>query len=151
EALLAVINDILDFSKIEAGRLEMDQLVFDHAEVLGDTMKSLGLRAHAKGLELLCHIAPDAPPLLRGDPGRLRQVLVNLVGNAIKFTDQGEVAVDAKVEQQADGTVTMHYTVSDTGIGIPEEKLSRIFEAFEQVDMTVARRYGGTGLGLAIS
>jgi signal transduction histidine kinase/CheY-like chemotaxis protein/HPt (histidine-containing phosphotransfer) domain-containing protein len=185
ESLLTVINDILDFSKIEAGRLDLEHVPFDHAEWLGDTMKSLGLRAHGKNLELLYRIAPDVPPWLVGDPWRLRQVLFNLVGNAIKFTERGEVAVnvrlatdiegqqpadagrsvdfdprdetnaatpDDQLGSQADGrAVVLHYSVRDTGVGIPAHKLERMFEAFEQADSSTTRRYGGTGLGLAIA
>ena len=154
ESLLQVINDILDFSKIEAGRLDLESLPFDHGELLGDAMKSLGLRAHAKGLELLHRVAPDVPRELIGDPGRLRQVIVNLVGNAIKFTAHGEVLLN--VERHVDpaappGGIELRYAVRDTGIGIAPEKLSAIFQPFEQADTTTTRRFGGTGLGLAIS
>jgi signal transduction histidine kinase/CheY-like chemotaxis protein/HPt (histidine-containing phosphotransfer) domain-containing protein len=151
ESLLTVINDILDFSKIEAGRLDLEHIPFNHAEWLGDTMKSLGLRAQGKGLELLCRIAPETPAWLIGDPGRLRQVLVNLVGNAIKFTERGEVAVDVRPEEASNGAVSLHYAVRDTGPGIPAHKLDKMFEAFEQADPSTTRRFGGTGLGLAIS
>jgi len=150
ESLLQVINDILDFSKIEAGRMELERVVFDHAEMLGNAMKVLGMRAHGKGLELLHRLAPDLPPVLIGDPGRLRQVIVNLVGNAVKFTDCGEVIVNVELESQHNGKATLHYTVADSGVGIPPEKLEGIFEAFEQVETTASRRFGGTGLGLAI-
>ena len=151
EALLTVINDILDFSKIEAGRVDLEHAPFDHAELLGDTMKSLGFRAAGKGLEIVCRIAPDVPTVLTGDTGRLRQVLINLVGNAIKFTHQGEVVVDVRVESAMDGTVVLRYTVRDTGIGIAPDTLTRIFEPFEQADSSTTRRFGGTGLGLSIS
>jgi len=151
EALLAVINDILDFSKIEAGRLMLDRSVFDLRESIGDTMKSLALRAHKQGLELACHIAPDVPALVAGDPGRVRQIVINLVGNAIKFTEQGEVVLEVSREPGAERQVVLHFAVRDTGIGIPQEKLSAIFLPFEQVDGTLARRHGGSGLGLAIS
>jgi two-component system, sensor histidine kinase and response regulator len=151
ESLLAVINDILDFSKIEAGRLELDQTVFDLREVLGDTMKSMALRAHHKGLELAYHVDEQVPALLVGDRQRLRQIIVNLAGNAIKFTDQGEVVVDVAVDHRSSEEVELCFQVRDTGIGIPAEQCSRIFEAFEQADESPARRFSGTGLGLAIS
>ena len=150
ESLLAVINDILDFSKIEAGKLSLEEVPFNLREVLGDTMKSLALRAHRKRLELACHVAPDVPFAVEGDPHRLRQIVINLVGNAIKFTEAGEVVLDVAVQQQADNSLMLHFRVQDTGIGIPEDKLQSIFEAFEQADTSTTRRYGGTGLGLAI-
>jgi two-component system sensor histidine kinase/response regulator len=150
ESLLTVINDILDFSKVEAGKLELEQATFDVREVLGDTMKSSALRAHGKGLELACHIFPDVPEWLVGDAGRLRQVVVNLVGNAIKFTDAGEVVLNVAVQQLNHLGVRLHCTVADTGIGIPEDKQETVFRAFEQADSSATRRYGGTGLGLAI-
>jgi two-component system sensor histidine kinase/response regulator len=150
ESLLTVINDILDFSKVEAGKLELEQATFDVREVLGDTMKSSALRAHGKGLELACHILPDVPEWLVGDAGRLRQVVVNLVGNAIKFTDAGEVVLNVAVQQLNHLGIRLHCTVADTGIGIPEDKQETVFRAFEQADSSATRRYGGTGLGLAI-
>ncbi len=150
DALLSVINDILDFSKIEAGKLELRASPFRLREGLGDTMKSLAVRAHEKGLELACHIAPDVPEHLVGDLGRLRQIIVNLVGNAIKFTDVGEVVLDVALEELEDERVTLHCTISDTGIGIPADKRATIFEAFEQADRFQTRRFSGTGLGLAI-
>ena len=151
EALLLVINDVLDFSKIEAGKIDLERTTFDLPEILGDTMKSLAIRAHGKGLELACQIHADVPANLIGDIGRLRQVVVNLVGNAIKFTDRGEVVLVVSRQSQADDDVTVHFAVSDTGIGIPEEKRNAIFDAFEQADATTTRRFGGTGLGLAIA
>ena len=151
DALLGLINDILDFSKIEAGKLELESVSFDLRESLGDTMKSLAMRAHAKGLELACEIRSDVPERIVGDPGRLRQIVVNLVGNAVKFTDTGEVVLTVGHESQSDGEVVLHFAVSDTGIGIPEDKAAHIFGAFEQADSTTTRRFGGTGLGLAIS
>jgi len=151
EALLAVINDVLDFSKIEAGKLVLDRTTFDLGESLGDMMKSLAIRAHGKGLELACHIPLDVPCVVVGDSTRLRQILVNLVGNAIKFTELGEVILDVQPESQRNEEVMLHFTVTDTGIGIPEDKLAAIFEMFEQADSTTTRRFGGTGLGLAIS
>ena len=151
EALLSLINDILDFSKIEAGRLDLDWAAFDLHESLGDTTKWLATRAHAKGLELVCHIRPEVPVAVVGDQTRLRQIVVNLLGNAIKFTDHGEVVLDVKRHSQSDGHVVLHFTVIDTGIGIPDSKLAAIFDVFEQADTTTTRRFGGTGLGLAIS
>lgn len=151
ESLLTVINDILDFSKIEAGKLGIEQTPFEIREFLGDTLKSMGLRAHRKGLELIAEISPSVPTMLVGDPHRLRQVLVNLVGNAIKFTEQGEILLHVAPEPDGDGNVILHFRVTDTGIGIPAEKFSSIFEAFEQADHSTTRKFGGTGLGLAIS
>jgi signal transduction histidine kinase/ligand-binding sensor domain-containing protein/ActR/RegA family two-component response regulator len=156
--LLTIINDILDFSKIEAGKLELDPVEFDLRESLADTMKTLGLRAHQKGLELACQVQPDVPDALVGDVGRLRQIVINLVGNAIKFTDRGEIVVDVSIVGQpqpaADRTATdveLHLAVTDTGIGISAEKQRLIFEAFSQADNSITRQYGGTGLGLTIS
>jgi two-component system sensor histidine kinase/response regulator len=150
EALLGVINDVLDFSKIESGKLEIDKHLFDVSESLGDMMKSLGLKAHSKDLELAFRVHPEVPRFVIGDVGRLRQVLVNLVGNAIKFTDHGEVVVEAKrLSESSDGLV-LEFRVRDTGIGIAEDKLGTIFNEFEQADSSTTRRYGGTGLGLAI-
>ncbi|HEV1993867.1 MAG TPA: response regulator [Candidatus Acidoferrum sp.] len=150
ESLLSIINDILDFSKIEAGKLEIEAIPFDLRESLGETMRSLSVRAHQKGLELIYDVQPDVPEALIGDPGRIRQVLVNLVGNAIKFTEQGEVFINVEEESQEDAITCLHFTVKDTGVGIPSEKQSKIFEAFLQADGSMARRYGGTGLGLTI-
>ena len=151
ESLLAVINDILDFSKIEAGKLDFDAIEFNLRDSLSATVKTLSLRAHEKGLELVCQIPPDVPDKLVGDPGRLRQVVVNLVGNAIKFTERGEVVFRAEMESKGETEVSLHFSVADTGIGIPAEKLSRIFEAFTQADNSMTRKFGGTGLGLTIS
>jgi signal transduction histidine kinase/DNA-binding response OmpR family regulator len=151
ESLLSIINDILDFSKIEAGRLSLEPAPFDLADTLGDTMKSLSLRAHAKGLELAYRIGWDVPAMIMGDRSRLRQVVVNLVGNAIKFTETGEVVLQIGRESRADDEVELHFTVTDTGVGIPDNKLEVIFQVFEQADITTTRRFGGTGLGLAIS
>ncbi len=171
DALLLLINDILDFSKIEAGKLELDVADFSLREHLGDVLNTLAVRAAQKGLELAGHVAPDVPDALRGDPGRLRQVLVNLVGNALKFTSRGEVVVEVK-RQSTDSTdytdkrgegvpssqsvssaksVDLLFSVRDTGIGIPADKQGLIFEAFAQADSSTTRKYGGTGLGLAIS
>jgi PAS domain S-box-containing protein len=184
DALLAVINDVLDFSKIEADRLELEALPFELRDTVGDALKALAVRARQKGLELSCQIAPDVPRTVVGDPGRLRQVLLNLVGNGIKFTERGEVAVAVKREttehtehtekEQAEevgaeahpgscpsrpsfsvcsvsSVVSLHFSVRDTGIGIPPEKQPAVFEPFVQADSTTSRKYGGTGLGLAIS
>jgi PAS domain S-box-containing protein len=151
EGLLGVINDILDFSKIEARKLELESIDFSLRETLGDTMKVLGPRAREKGLELACHIPPDVPDGLRGDPVRLRQVVLNLVGNALKFTEAGEVVVDAAVEQRIDDRLGLRIAVRDTGIGITADKKELIFAAFAQADASTTRKYGGTGLGLAIS
>ena len=151
ESLMSVINDVLDFSKIEAGKLDLELAPFDMRESLGDTMKSMALRAHTKGLELACQIRPEVPDRLVGDAGRLRQIVVNLVGNAIKFTDSGEVVLDVARQDHSNDEVVLHVTVTDTGIGIPDEKRSSVFEAFEQADGSTTRRFGGTGLGLAIS
>jgi PAS domain S-box-containing protein len=151
EALLLLINDILDFSKIEAGRLELEHAEFDLYETLGDTMKLLALRAHRKGLELACHFRPDVPAAVVGDGPRLRQVVVNIVDNAIKFTARGEVLLDVGVELREAEAVTLHFAVKDTGIGIPAEKHQLVFGAFEQADSSTTRRFGGTGLGLTIA
>jgi two-component system sensor histidine kinase/response regulator len=151
DSLLSLINDILDFSKIEAGKLELDPQDFPLRESLGETMKALGLRAHQRGLELAWRVSDEVPDSLTGDLGRLRQVLVNLIGNAVKFTEQGEVVLQVDQVDQSDATVALHFSVRDTGIGIPEEKKKVIFEAFEQADGSTTRKYGGTGLGLAIT
>jgi PAS domain S-box-containing protein len=163
EVLLAVINDLLDFSKIEAGKLQLDRATFSLRALLNDTLRSLALRAHRKGLELVGHFDPAVPDTFVGDAGRLRQVLANLVGNAIKFTEQGEVVVEVAVLAEANCPAagarldresppcTLQFAVRDTGIGIPGEQHQRIFEAFEQADSSTTRRYGGTGLGLSIA
>jgi len=151
DALLSLINDILDYSKIEAGKLEIDAIDFNLGDSLGDTMKTLSLRAHQKGLELAYDLQPDVPDALVGDPGRLRQIIVNLVGNAIKFTEKGEVIVYVQVDSRTEDDIQLHLTIADTGIGIPAEKQMAIFEAFTQADGSMSRTYGGTGLGLTIS
>ena len=151
DSLLMVINDILNFSKIEAGRLELDNAEFDLPEVIGDATKTLALRAHEKGLELGYRISPTIPRNLIGDSLRLRQILINLVGNAIKFTDKGEVFVIADAIEVGDPEVRLHFQVRDTGMGIPAEKQRMIFEAFAQADGSSTRKYEGTGLGLTIS
>jgi two-component system, sensor histidine kinase and response regulator len=151
DALLKVIDDILDFSKIDAGRLELEVVDFRLRRTIGQSLKPLTLRAREKGLELIPAVHNDVPDALRGDPGRLRQVLVNLVGNAVKFTDGGQVVVGVEVAEERPGEVELHFTVADTGIGIPASKLEPIFGAFTQADSSTTRRYGGTGLGLAIT
>ncbi|HWY88079.1 MAG TPA: response regulator [Gemmataceae bacterium] len=151
DALLRLLNDILDFSKIEAGKLELEEIAFDVRECVGDTVQTLAVRATEKGLELALQLAPDIPDALVGDPGRLRQVIVNLVGNAIKFTTQGEVLVEVSQELPGNGRLLLHFVVRDTGCGIPAEKQKLIFDAFGQADMSTSRRFGGTGLGLTIS
>jgi two-component system, sensor histidine kinase and response regulator len=151
EALLRLLNDILDFSKIEAGKLDLESIPFSLRETLGDTMQALAVRAAEKGLELLFHVPPEVPDRLIGDPGRVRQVLVNLTGNAIKFTERGEVVVTVRVQSATAEEVTLHVSVRDTGIGIAPEKQRLIFQAFRQADTSMSRQFGGTGLGLAIS
>ncbi len=151
DALLSLINDILDFSKIEAGRLELERAPFDLRESLGDTMRSLAIRAHGKELELAFAVDPSVPEVLIGDVGRLRQVIVNLVGNAIKFTDAGEVVLNVGCVAHEENRAELQFDVADTGIGIPPEKCEVIFEEFHQGDASMTRSYGGTGLGLAIS
>ncbi len=151
EALLDVINDILDFSKIEAGKLALDPVPFPLRDSLGISLKTLAIRAHEKGLELAYAVHPQVPDAVVGDPGRLRQILVNLVGNAIKFTEHGEVVVEIGAASAVTDTVELHVVVRDTGIGIPADKQRVILEPFTQVDGSTTRRYGGTGLGLAIS
>jgi CheY-like chemotaxis protein len=146
-----VINDILDFSKIEAGRLDLDPTEFELRDCLGDIIKSLALRAHKKGLELACRVTPEVPDALVGDSSRLRQVIVNLTGNAIKFTEAGEVVVRVELESFAEREACLHFSVRDTGIGITPEQKQAIFEPFVQGDGSTTRKYGGTGLGLAIS
>jgi len=151
ETLLRLLNDILDFSKIEAGRLELESVSFALRDTLGDTLRTLTGCAAEKDLELTYHIPPGIPDALIGDPGRLFQVIVNLVGNAIRFTEQGEIVVAVKMKSRNADSARLHFTVSDTGSGIPREKQRVIFEAFRQADSSMSRRYGGTGLGLAIS
>ena len=151
ESLLSVINDILDFSKVEAGKMEFEQTPFDLYDLLGEMTRSLSYRAHQKNLELVHDIRSDVPLKLMGDPGRLRQVLVNLIGNAIKFTDDGEVVITASLEAGRPDGVLLHFVVDDTGLGIPQEKRRLIFEPFTQADESTQRKFGGTGLGLTIS
>jgi signal transduction histidine kinase/CheY-like chemotaxis protein len=151
DSLLTVINDILDFSKMEAGKIDLDATDFNLRDSLEATLKTLALRAHEKGLELLCEVAPEVPEAVRGDANRLRQIVVNLIGNAIKFTSEGEVALHVKALDMDGERRLLQFTVSDTGIGIPAEKQKLIFEAFTQADTSTTRKYGGTGLGLTIS
>ena len=151
DSLLTVINDILDFSKIEAGKVDLELDDFNLRDSLEATLKTLALRADEKGLELLCEIAPSVPDAVRGDSNRLRQIVINLIGNAIKFTDRGEVALNVHVEAEEGDNRIIHFTVSDTGIGIPPEKQKLIFQPFAQADNSTTRKYGGTGLGLTIS
>jgi signal transduction histidine kinase/DNA-binding response OmpR family regulator len=155
DSLLAILNDVLDFSKIEAGKLDLDPVDFDLRECLGDALKALAVRGHEKGLELIGEVAADVPQFLHGDSGRLRQVVVNLVGNAVKFTEQGEVVLSVKADKAPDAldaaSVTLSFEVRDTGPGIPPDKLQLIFQPFTQADGSMTRRHGGTGLGLSIS
>src|ERR1700735_2837883 len=151
DSLLKVINDILDFSKIEAGKMELETVDFDLNDCLDSTMKTLALQADEKGLELLCEVGAEVPEIVRGDSSRLRQVVINLVGNAIKFTQQGEVALKVRYESDGGQEHVLHLEVSDTGIGISPSKQKSIFEPFSQADSSTTRNYGGTGLGLTIS
>jgi len=150
ESLLSIVNDILDFSKIEAGRMDFEALPFNVAETTMEAVRMLAVGAHRKGLELLADLPSDLPPRLLGDPTRLRQIIINLVGNAVKFTERGEVVVSLKVDPVPGHFFELHFCVRDTGIGVPEDKQSDIFEAFSQGDVSTTRRFGGTGLGLAI-
>jgi len=151
DSLLAIINDVLDFSKVEAGMLELAEAPFLLRESIGETLKALGVRAQEKGLEIVFDVATDVPDALVGDVGRLRQILVNLVGNAIKFTQDGRILVRVLYRSRARGTAELEFQVADTGIGIPEERRAAIFDAFAQADSSTTRVYGGTGLGLSIS
>jgi two-component system, sensor histidine kinase and response regulator len=151
DSLLTVINDILDFSKIEAGKIDLEAADFNLRDCLETTLKTLALRADEKGLELLCEVAPEVPEAVRGDASRLRQIVVNLVGNAIKFTNEGEVVLSVKALESKGEERLLQFTVADTGIGIPLEKQKAIFEPFTQADSSTTRKYGGTGLGLTIS
>ncbi|HEY3381101.1 MAG TPA: PAS domain S-box protein [Vicinamibacterales bacterium] len=151
DSLLSIINEVLDFSKIEAGKLGLEVLDFDLGTTLEDMIDILAIRAHEKGLELACLVAPDVPMSLRGDPGRLRQVVTNLVGNAIKFTEVGEVTLSISADEVSGEDVLLRFVVHDTGIGIPADKLGTLFQPFTQVDSSTTRRFGGTGLGLSIS
>jgi signal transduction histidine kinase/CheY-like chemotaxis protein len=151
DSMLAVINDILDFSKIEAGRLELDPVSFNLRDLVEDTARGLALRAHEKGLELMCDVLPEVPEYVLGDITRIRQILINLLGNAIKFTKQGEVGLTVTLQSQDAAQLRLQFSVRDSGIGIPQEKQKMIFDAFSQADGSTTRQYGGTGLGLTIS
>ena len=151
DTLLTLINDILDFSKIEAGKMALEAIDFNLRVTLENATDILTLKAQEKGLELVCHILPDVPTALIGDPGKLRQVIVNIAGNSLKFTEEGEIVIRVEMESETDDSVKLHFMVSDTGIGIPEDKLDSIFKSFEQVDGSITRKYGGTGLGLSIT
>jgi signal transduction histidine kinase len=151
EALLTIINDILDFSKIESGKMELDLTPFDLRPCLARLMKPLAFRAAEKGLELLCDVAPDVPDRIVADPTRLSQIVINLLGNALKFTKQGEVELRVVLEGMKNGRAQLHFSVRDTGIGIPLDKQQSIFDAFSQADSATTRKFGGTGLGLTIS
>jgi PAS domain S-box-containing protein len=150
-SLLLLLNDILDYSKIESGKLRFEQMDFQLRETLDSTIRALGLRVHEKKLELACRVLPDVPDALCGDPARVRQVLINLVSNAIKFTKEGDILVTVETESESEDHAVIHFAVRDTGIGIPIEKQTAIFEAFVQADASTSREYGGTGLGLAIT
>jgi CheY-like chemotaxis protein len=150
DSLLSLLNDILDFSKMEAGKLDMETVPFNLRDALDDTMKTVSFRAHQKGLELVCHVLPEVPDALQGDPTRLRQIVLNLLGNAVKFTSKGEVVLAVEKREEVDDAVVLHFAVTDTGIGIPREKHASIFEIFTQADASTTRKFGGTGLGLAI-
>ena len=151
DALLTIVNDILDFSKIEARKLELEVTAFDLRQALEDVLELISVKAHDKNLELTLRIMDDVPCCLEGDPGRLRQILFNLSGNAVKFTEEGEVGVTVSLEKETHTDVLIRFDVSDTGIGIPENRMNRLFKSFSQVDESTTRKYGGSGLGLAIS
>jgi PAS domain S-box-containing protein len=151
DALMVVINDILDFSKMEAGKFELDPIDFNPRDAIGDMADALALRAHQKSLELIVDVDATVPTAVRGDPGRLRQILVNLIGNAIKFTERGEIVLRVTTEAATPRDVLLHFSVTDTGVGIPLDRQKRIFEAFTQADGSTTRAYGGTGLGLTIA
>src|SRR5262249_4661169 len=150
DSLLGIVNDVLDFSKIESGKLRLDPIEFNIRETLGDALTALAARAHQKGLELAFRVAPNVPEAAVGDPGRLRQILLNLAGNAVKFTKRGDVIVRVDLQEKSASLCGLHFQVSDTGIGIPEEKQGAIFDAFQQADTSTTRRYGGTGLGVPL-
>ena len=150
DSLLTLINDILDFSKIEAGKLEMEKIDFDLCVVIEGSIDIFTIKANEKGLDFSCFVDPEIPYMLRGDPGRLKQVLVNFTSNAIKFTKEGEVSISVTLAEETDSHATVHFAVRDTGIGIPADKIDSLFQSFSQVDASTTRKYGGTGLGLAI-
>ncbi len=151
ESLLVIINDILDFSKIEAGKMDLDVIDFSLRDCIGESLTTLGIKADEKGLELVCDIDSDVPDMVKGDPGRLRQIMVNLISNAVKFTEKGEIVVKVGLESQDENQFVLHVSVSDTGIGMSPDEARRVFAAFEQADGSTTRKYGGTGLGLAIT
>lgn len=151
EGLLDLINDVLDLSKVEAGQVTLEEIGFDLLAVVERIGELMALRSHEKGLELLCHVRPDTPVHLVGDPVRVREVLVNLIGNAVKFTHEGEIVLEVKAREPDDGGVEIVFSVRDTGIGIPKDKQAMIFDTFTQADTSTTREYGGTGLGLTIS
>ena len=151
DSLLTLLNDILDLSKIEARKLDVETIDFSLRDTLDNLTRTLAIPAHRKGLKLACHVLSNVPDTLRGDPARLRQILINLVGNAIKFTSQGEVTIRIELVEDKGAEAELHFVVMDTGVGIPIEKQKAIFEAFTQADSSTTRKYGGTGLGLAIS
>jgi signal transduction histidine kinase len=148
--LLTLVNDLLDFSKIEAGKITFETIDFDLRDEMEETVEILAERAQSKGIELATWIHEETPRLLRGDPGRLRQILINLIGNAIKFTERGEVVVDVALESEMEAEAIIRFTIRDTGIGIPSKAIPLLFHAFTQADGSTSRKYGGTGLGLAI-
>ena len=150
EALLTIVNDILDFSKIEAGKMEFESLAFSIQDIVLEAVRVLAVSAHKKGLELIADVRPEVPSRIVGDPTRLRQVIINLIGNAIKFTDRGEVVIKVELDQRTERSVFLRFSIRDTGMGVPAEKQQAIFEAFSQADVSTTRRFGGTGLGLAI-
>src|ERR1700730_15538487 len=150
DSLLSLLNDILDVSKIEAGKLDMETIEFNLRAALDDTMKILRIGAEQKGLEFACRVLPDVPDDLLGDATRLRQILTNLVGNAIKFTAKGEVVVRVETEAETDTEAVLHFSITDTGVGVPKESQQAIFNAFTQADNSTTRKFGGTGLGLTI-
>jgi signal transduction histidine kinase len=151
KSLLELLNDILDLSKIEAGRLELNPVEFSLRDCVGAVAATLVITAQQKGLNLTSEVAPELPDKVVGDPFRLRQILLNLLSNAIKFTGEGSVALGASLDAHQEETITVHFSVSDTGVGIPPEKIGTIFEAFRQAESSTSRQYGGTGLGLTIS
>jgi len=150
DSLLSVINDILDFSKIEAGKIDLEEIDFDLCDCIEGALKTLALRADEKGIELLCEVSPDVADTLVGDPGRILQILINLVGNALKFTAEGEVGLKVFADLVDPEAVTLHFVVSDTGIGIASQKLKSILDSFSQADASTTREFGGSGLGLTI-
>jgi CheY-like chemotaxis protein len=151
DALMNIINEILDFSKMEAGKMELERVKFKVRNVVSDTISSISVKAEQKNLELITHVGPDVPDVLIGDPVRLRQIILNLVSNAVKFTEAGEVYIHVEMENTKSSDTTLKFSVTDTGVGIPKEKQRLIFEAFTQADGSTTRKFGGTGLGLSIS